>query len=117
MIELISLDRISQFLTCPDYEDEEMEGQLNKMPKYIKVTDVLDLHGTDPKIIPEMIDDFIANAMLLGIPTLRIIHGKGQSRLKLITHKTLERNKFVKKFYDAPVELGHWGATIVEIAS
>jgi len=117
MIEIISLDRVTQFLTYPDCEDEEMDDQSKKMPQYIKVTDVLDLHGTDPKIIPEMIDDFIANAMLLGIPTLRIIHGKGQSRLKLLTYKTLEQNKFVKKYYDAPVELGHWGATIVEIAN
>ena len=85
------------------------------LPEYIRVTDVLDLHGTDPAIIPDMIESFIANAMELNLKRLRIIHGKGKSRLKHMTINILIHNEYVLRYYDAPPDIGGWGATIVEL--
>jgi DNA mismatch repair protein MutS2 len=84
-----------------------------KFPNYFIVTDVLDLHGFFPEQIPEMIDEFIKNAVSLKLQRLRIIHGKGKSRLKYLVLKELEKNPHVVEFGDAPPEIGGWGATVV----
>jgi len=82
---------------------------------YIKVTDVLDLHGFYPDQIPEIIYEFVANAKELNLHELRIIHGKGKSRLKYACYSELRNCPQVTRFYDAPPERGGWGATIVEL--
>ncbi len=85
------------------------------IPDYIVVKDVLDLHGTNPVIIPEMLGDFLQNAFELGYTRVRIIHGKGKSKLKFMTYQVLDKNPLVIKYYDAPPDIGGWGATIVEL--
>ena len=79
----------------------------------VVVTDILDLHGFFPEQVPEMIEAFLENADDLGLKTLRIVHGKGQSKLKWIVYKELEKYPQVASFEDAPPEIGGWGATIV----
>ncbi|MBN1998776.1 Smr/MutS family protein [candidate division KSB1 bacterium] len=87
----------------------------DEIPEFIIVCDVLDLHGTDPVIIPDMIRDFLKNALELGYSRVRIIHGKGKSKLKFLTYQVLIKESCVDNFYDAPPENGGWGATIVEL--
>jgi DNA mismatch repair protein MutS2 len=81
----------------------------------IQVTDTLDLHGFFPEQIPEIVESFIENARELHLQTLRIIHGKGKSRLKFEVHRVLKKSPQVKKFYDASWNTGGWGATMVEL--
>ena len=85
------------------------------MPKAIHVTDTLDLHGFFPEQIPEMVEEFLKNGKRLHLKQLRIVHGKGRSRLKFEVHGVLRTHHDVASFYDAPPQLGHWGATIVEL--
>lgn len=87
----------------------------NEWPEYIYVTDVLDLHGTPVSVIPQMMDDFIENALLLGFDRVRIIHGKGRSKLKHFVYRLLQKHANVSDYYDAPPALGGWGATIAEL--
>ena len=93
-----------------DINEEDLQN-------YYLVTDVLDLHGFFPEQIPEIIDEFIKNAINLKLHRLRIIHGKGKSKLKWIVREELEKNLNVANFGDAPPEIGGWGATIVELHS
>lgn len=86
-------------------------------PEFVYIKDVLDLHGTPISIIPEMLDAFIENAIDQGYTTVRIIHGKGQSRLKHFTYQQLAKHQKVKNYYDAPPSLGGWGATIAELVA
>lgn len=79
------------------------------------VTDLLDLHGTPIAVIPQMIDDFIDNAVELGLTTVQIIHGKGKSRLKYLTHQQLKAHPAVVEFFDAPPDQGGWGRTVVRL--
>ncbi len=87
------------------------------IPSHITVTDTLDLHGFFPEQIAEIVDAFIQNALELRLQKLRIIHGKGKSRLKFEVTQTLKANPHVVAFHDAPPDSGGWGATVVEIVS
>jgi len=77
------------------------------------VTDMLDLHGFFPQQVPDVVAKFIENAESLGLRRLRIVHGKGKSRMKWDVHRILKEHSAVERFADAPPEDGGWGATIV----
>jgi DNA-nicking Smr family endonuclease len=83
------------------------------IPEQVPVTDELDLHGFFPEQIPEMLEAFIENAKSLGLFRLRVVHGKGKSRLKYEVHRVLKSRTDVAGFSDAPPELGGWGATVI----
>jgi len=96
--------------------DEKPADEIDEdLPEFIEVTDILDLHGTPVKIIPELMHDFIDNAIDLNLSQVQIIHGKGKSKLKHLVYQLLKTHSAVIQFYDAPPELGGWGRTIVEL--
>ncbi len=92
---------------------QELDEDEPELPDSVIVTDVLDLHGFFPEQIPEMLHEFILNAQRLNLLSLRIIHGKGKSKLKWTVLRELEKHSQVQSFRDAPAELGGWGATLV----
>lgn len=92
-------------------EDREHTADFEMEP--VVVTDVLDLHGFFPEQVPEVLDEFLRNAVRLGLRRLRIIHGKGKSRLKHAVLQELRGRSEVESFADAPPEFGGWGATVV----
>lgn len=85
------------------------------IPDRIEITDVLDLHGFYPEQAEEIVNAFIENAGTLQLKQLRIIHGKGKSRLKWEVHQILKDHPDVESFMDAPPDFGGWGATIVQL--
>jgi len=91
--------------------------QEDNLPEYIYVTDELDLHGFFPEQVPEIVEEFIRNAKELKLTTLRIVHGKGKSKMKWTVHQLLKEHPDVAKFGDARPNSGGWGATIVELKS
>ncbi len=86
-------------------------------PEYFVVRDELDLQGFFPEQVPEMLDEFLRNALSLGYRQVRIVHGKGRSRLKWEVHQYLRAHPLVAAFADAPPEAGGWGATVVGLRS
>ena len=98
----------------PVNADKDRAGE-EELPEFFEVTDVLDLHGFFPEQIPEIIHDFIENAVEKNLTSLRIIHGKGKSRLKYEVRKALQDNPHIAWFGDAPVGFGGWGATVIEL--
>ena len=97
-------------------EDDKFTGDADEaLPGFIRVTDVLDLHGFFPEQVPEIVEAFIENALELQLYELRIVHGKGRSKLKWAVRKVLKLHSNVIYFGDAPPEQGGWGATIVVI--
>ena len=79
------------------------------------VTDTLDLHGFYPQQIEEVVNEFLNQAVQLKLKELKIIHGKGRSRLKFEVHQVLKQHPFVVQFHNAPPYSGGWGATIVKM--
>jgi len=98
-----------------ELEENGEEDAVEPLPEYIEVTNELDLHGFFPEQIPEIVNEFITNAIILKINYVRIAHGKGKSKLKWAVREVLKSDTRVIEFKDAPPELGGWGATIVEI--
>jgi DNA-nicking Smr family endonuclease len=93
----------------------EPNDQDGSLPEYIYITDELDLHGFFPKQAPEIVNEFIRNAKELNLTTLRIVHGKGKSKMKWTVHQLLKEHPDVDNFSDARPESGGWGATIIEL--
>lgn len=85
------------------------------IPDHIVVTDTLDLHGFFPEQVKEIVRDFIENALELKLKQVKIIHGKGKSRLKFEVYQALKNHPHVIRFSDSSPESGGWGATIVEL--
>lgn len=83
-----------------------------RLPQLVVITDTLDLHGYFPEQVPQLLDDFIQNAHRLRLSKVKIIHGKGKSKLKMIVWKKLEKNPLVESFCDAHPLSGGWGATM-----
>ena len=89
----------------------------DNLPGQIIVTDTLDLHGIFPEQVTGIVNDFLYNGQELGLEQVRIIHGKGKSRLKWEVVQVLKGHDLVDGFKDAPPELGGWGSTLVVLKS
>ena len=81
----------------------------------IRITDVLDLHGFYPEQAAEVVNEFLQQATELKLSSVRIIHGKGRSKMKWTVHQFLKTHSAVVDFADALPEAGGWGATIVKL--
>jgi DNA mismatch repair protein MutS2 len=63
------------------------------------------------------LDYYLNAAFMAGLPTVRIVHGKGTGILRQTVHETLAGHPLVKSF-----RLGDWGeggagVTVVELAN
>jgi len=84
-------------------------------PVRIPIEDFLDLHHFQPRDIPDLLEDYLAECLKAGLYSVRIIHGKGKGVQKRRVQGLLRNNPLVSSFKDAPPEAGGWGATLVEI--
>ncbi len=98
-----------------DYDNDDHGLEDEEFPEYIQVTDVLDLHGFFPEQVPEVVNEFIRHARELKLDTVRIIHGKGRSKMKWSVHQALKDHPHVITFSDARPEFGGWGASVVNL--
>ena len=70
--------------------NKELINEDVNFPEYFYVTDELDLHGFFPEQVSDIVNEFIKNAAKLSLHTLRIIHGKGKSKMKWTVHQVLK---------------------------
>ena len=84
-------------------------------PVKIPIEDSLDLHTFQPRDIPDLLEDYLAECLKAGLYSVRIIHGKGKGVQKRRVQGLLQNNPLVSSFKDAPPEAGGWGATLVEL--
>ena len=77
------------------------------------VNDELNIRGMLVKEAMDTTDKYLDDAYLAGIPTVRILHGKGTGALRNAVHTELRENPHVTKFQFAPNSQGGEGVTIV----
>jgi DNA mismatch repair protein MutS2 len=60
----------------------------------------------------EELERFVDDAVLAGLPSVRIVHGKGEGILRKITHDYLRRHPEVKSYRDGEPGEGGQGVTV-----
>lgn len=103
-----------------------LEKKKSSKPQKSKVTGIssglertasleIDMRGmaSDEGIIE--LDRFINNAIMAGIGSITIIHGKGTGVLRTAVHKFLRNHKMIKSFRLGTFGEGESGVTIAEI--
>ena len=61
----------------------------------------------------DVIDKYLDDAYLAGVPTVRILHGKGTGALRKAVHEELRQHPHVTKYQLAPESQGGEGVTVV----
>ncbi len=102
-----------------DEEDEAEESYDSDNPfpdvVVIEFRDVLDLHSIPPRQVRAVVEDYLTDAHRIGVPWVRIIHGKGVGVQREIVRAILAESVHVVEYKDAPPEAGGWGATLVTL--
>ncbi len=75
----------------------------------------VDLRGLTVEEALLEVDQALAEAQALGLPTLRLLHGKGTGALRQAIRDYLRRDKRVEGFADAPPHEGGHGVTVVAL--
>jgi DNA mismatch repair protein MutS2 len=73
----------------------------------------LDVRGKRVEEVMPMLERFLDDALLLGQPELRILHGKGEGILRKVVRERLKAMKQVHSIKDEHVERGGDGITVV----
>ena len=80
-----------------------------------KVSGEIDIRGMASDEAIMELDKYIDNAVLSGIGTVTIIHGKGTGVLRAAVHSYLRSNKSIKTFRVGLFGEGENGVTIAEL--
>jgi DNA-nicking Smr family endonuclease len=83
----------------------------------VPIEDRIDLHAFLPKEIPDLLSDYLEEAVRAGFRQVRIIHGRGGGVQRARVRSFLSRHPLVEAIGDAPPEAGGWGATVARLAS
>lgn len=75
----------------------------------------LDLRGKRVEEIPPVIERYLHDAYLMGMPWVRIIHGKGTGALRQVVRDHLRQSPVVSKSEAAGPSEGGEGATIAHL--
>ncbi len=81
----------------------------------LEIEECIDLHGFQPREIPEVVASYLEAAREKGFDEVRLIHGRGIGVQRARVQSLLQRLVYVLVFHDAPTHLGGWGATIVRL--
>jgi len=77
----------------------------------------LHLRGLRAAEVPELVDRYVEQAYLSGLPWVHIVHGKGMGVLKQIVRDQLRNNPLVKSFRPGELSEGGDGITVVQLES
>ena len=76
----------------------------------------LDMRGwRAEQVVPEL-DRYLNDAYMSGLPTVRIVHGKGTGVLRQIVRDYLARTRLIDRFEVAEAREGGEGATVAHLA-
>lgn len=90
-------------ITLPRYEDQP------------EVAPQLDIRGWRVEQALEELDSYLNDAVMSGIPSVRIVHGKGTGALRAAVREQLAHNPLVKSYTTPPPNEGGDGVTLVKL--
>ncbi len=63
------------------------------------------------------LDQYLNDAFMAGLPSVRIVHGKGTGKLRRAVHDSLAKHPLVKSCRLGDYGEGDYGVTIVELTN
>jgi DNA mismatch repair protein MutS2 len=63
------------------------------------------------------LDQYLNDAFMAGLPSVRIVHGKGTGTLRRAIHQVLAKHPLVKSYRLGDYGEGDYGVTVVELAN
>jgi len=63
------------------------------------------------------LDQYLNDAFMAGLSSVRIVHGKATGKLRHAVHESLARHPLVKSYRLADYGEGDYGVTLVELAN
>ena len=63
------------------------------------------------------LDQYLNDAFMAGLPSVRIVHGKGTGKLRRAVHEVLARHSLVKSYRLGDYGEGDYGVTLVELSN
>ena len=65
----------------------------------------------------DRLDRYLYDAFMAGLPSVRIVHGKGTGKLCRAVHDSLARHPLVKSYRLGDYGEGDYGVTVVELTN
>lgn len=96
-------------------EDKEGERARIAVPEQESVPIEIDLRGLRAEEVPPLVERYVQDAYLMGMPFVRIIHGKGTGALRQVVREELRRSPVVARNEAAGSTEGGEGATIAHL--
>lgn len=95
------------------YNEGTLGEAMNK--KLANFSTTLDVRGQRADELITNLEEYLDEAALLSISTVRVLHGKGNGILRQITRQELAKRKDVESFRDEALEFGGSGITVVKM--
>jgi DNA mismatch repair protein MutS2 len=117
----VSVDNIERLSKRQASMQERTQSQSAVvLPRYEDLPEVatqLDIRGTRVEQALEELDTYLNDAVMLGMSSVRILHGKGTGALRAAVREHLAHHPLVKSFTSPPPQEGGDGVTIVKLNS
>ncbi|HMR75629.1 MAG TPA: Smr/MutS family protein [Polyangiaceae bacterium] len=81
----------------------------------VEIEDSIDLHGFQPRDIPDVVVSYLEAALEKGFAEVRLIHGKGTGVQRKRVRAVLDRLDYVLDYPNPPENRGGFGATLVRL--
>ena len=65
----------------------------------------------------DRLDQYLYDAFMAGLPSVRIVHGKGTGKLRRAVHESLAKHPLVKSYRLGDYGEGDYGVTVVELTN
>ncbi len=110
-LEVVSNKQLPKKQVNKGFGYQNMVNDMNARMANFRLT--ADVRGMRADEMQALISRYIDEAIMLHVPEVSILHGKGNGILRNVVREYLQSVPEIKQFYDAPVEFGGTGITIV----
>jgi len=119
----VSVDNIERISKRQAGSEEKEKGQGQNQPAIVlpryedqpEVAMQLDMRGWRVEQALEELDSYLNDAVMSGMSSVRIVHGKGTGALRAAVREQLAHNPLVKSYTSPPPQEGGDGVTIVKL--
>ena len=119
----VSVDNIERISKRQAATEDREKGQAQSQPAIVlpryedqpEVAMQLDIRGWRVEQALEELDNYLNDAVMSGMSSVRIVHGKGTGALRAAVREQLAHNPLVKSYTSPPQNEGGDGVTIVKL--